>query len=506
MIIYPRRWILVFVCAAILSAHSCIVSAESDDGPVYGEIAVSSEPNGAEIYIDGVSTGKLTNRRILGIIPGIHSVKVTLPGYRDAEINVLVTAGERAFAHLDLKQKVGSLAVLTTPEGAKIYIDGLYKGKSNTIIKEIPEGHHSVSLNLDGYQPGLYSMDVEDGDTLHLSHEFELLPTTGTVVVNCSPDEASVYLDDEYYGLSEMTLEAVEPGSHTLRLTKYGYHNWSSPFEIQAGEIRVFNHALEGKNGTISVLASPSEGEIFLDGRLLGTGSYQGEFPQGTYLMEVKAPGFDLYQKAVEVPYDPIHFDVPLSPLAPALIVEAESKIEENRAFNPEGAEMELKVARALLSDEDYYGAYLAASNASCWAEDVDGDGVPNSLDFWHAMQNDMLYASPLVLLIMVGSVIGFDWKRCRVRPNVELWSNLQEDGSQSLHVETAAGNKKYRTLLCTVYLDGVPVERIVGPGKKTVNIGSLSSGSHIARAVVEVQQLRYGLSECSKELEIAIE
>jgi len=502
------EWRLLRGALCLLLVLSCMysVSAEENEQVELGEIAVSSTPEGAAIYVDDKAMGYVTNRRITDLAPGVHTVRVTYPGYRDDEKIVDVIGGERVFVDFELKPKVGSLTVSTKPEGAKIYIDGYCKGTSNTLVPSIQEGTHTVMLSLEGYKSYSKILQVEDGDTPHISHTFEPLPTTGTVFVNCTPDGAWVYIDDICWGISRTTVSDIDPGSHEILLKKYGYFNWSSRFDIQAGEILEFNNTMEAKNGTVAISSFPVRGEIFVDGIFFGSGLYEGECPQGEHMLEVKAPGFEGYANMIQIPYDPISVPVTLIPLAPAAIAEAEEKIEENRVFDPKNAEIELDSARKLLSEEKYHEAYLSALNASRWAEDVDGDGVPNSFDFWTAITNESLYATPFVLFVMIGGLVGFDWRRCRVKPDVDLRvDEMASDGTWVVHVTPSVNREYYLTMLCTVYLDDDVKERIVTPGSRDVNLGHISSGVHRIRAVVDVQQHRYGRAEISKSIEVEI-
>ena len=70
--------------------------------PATGSIKVTSDPPGAEIWIDTVDTGETTEFTFDGIAPGDHTVKVTLAGYEDAEQTVNVIDGETFTADFTL--------------------------------------------------------------------------------------------------------------------------------------------------------------------------------------------------------------------------------------------------------------------------------------------------------------------------------------------------------------------------------------------------------------------
>jgi hypothetical protein len=61
--------------------------------PAGAEVAVTSEPGGADIYVDGQYEGSTPSQ--LSMIAGEHAVRVARPGYRDWERKVRVSAGAK---------------------------------------------------------------------------------------------------------------------------------------------------------------------------------------------------------------------------------------------------------------------------------------------------------------------------------------------------------------------------------------------------------------------------
>ncbi len=61
-----------------------------------GQILVSSSPEGADIYLDGNSTGRTTNSTLTNVAVGPHTVTLLKDGYGDYEESVTVEGGETA--------------------------------------------------------------------------------------------------------------------------------------------------------------------------------------------------------------------------------------------------------------------------------------------------------------------------------------------------------------------------------------------------------------------------
>ncbi|HTY15447.1 MAG TPA: PEGA domain-containing protein, partial [Methanoregulaceae archaeon] len=70
--------------------------------PTNGSISVNSDPTGAEIFLDGMDTGKDTNVVLDEIQPGVHSVLLNLTGYYNSTVPVTVVKGQTAQVFVSL--------------------------------------------------------------------------------------------------------------------------------------------------------------------------------------------------------------------------------------------------------------------------------------------------------------------------------------------------------------------------------------------------------------------
>ncbi len=59
---------------------------------------------------------------------------------------------------------------------------------------------------------------------------------TGSIYITSQPTKASVYLDGKYLGVyTPTTLSKIPAGTHTIRLTKYGYKALTQGVTVTAG-------------------------------------------------------------------------------------------------------------------------------------------------------------------------------------------------------------------------------------------------------------------------------
>ena len=91
-------------------------------------------------------------------------------------------------------------------------------------------------------------------------------PKTGSIYVDSSPSGASVYLDGSYKGKTPKTITGVSAGSHTIKLSKSGYNDYTRTTSVIAGETKRINLNLRQATGSIYVTSSPSGASVYIDG------------------------------------------------------------------------------------------------------------------------------------------------------------------------------------------------------------------------------------------------
>ena len=212
-----------------------------------GNIAVTSAPANAAIWLDGEKTGLATNTTLTNVPAGEHVITLKLDGYADASMPVTVTAGETATVHLDLTTPTGSLAVTSVPAGARVFIDGADTGKlTNTTIDGIGIGSHTVTLKKDGYVDAAAEIVIEEAKTTTLHLNLEEIITTGNLTVTSVPANATIFLDGAETGeVTNTTLTDIPTGEHTVTLTLNGYHNATQSVTVGAGETATLHFDLE---------------------------------------------------------------------------------------------------------------------------------------------------------------------------------------------------------------------------------------------------------------------
>jgi serine/threonine-protein kinase len=133
---------------------------------------VSSEPNGAEVFINGAKQSGQTPVT-LPLAPGQYNLVLRHQGYDAYSGSVQVKDNAQTQVVTKLTEKVNNRVAWTQvnsdPKGAEIFVDGTPTGKATPARVELPIGIHSVTLKLDGFRPVKRTVQVSDGGTTSLS-------------------------------------------------------------------------------------------------------------------------------------------------------------------------------------------------------------------------------------------------------------------------------------------------------------------------------------------------
>jgi hypothetical protein len=156
--------------------------APSDIAPVSAakpatQLMISSPIDDVTIVLDGKPAGTLPY--IAAVAPGVHNVTLTSKGYFDYQRDVRVLDGSVVPLDVTLQEKPAKVTVVA-PEGARISIDGRFRGASPSPPLEVPPGRHFVTVSANGHEAYSREINVERMETRSL--EAELPATTQRTV------------------------------------------------------------------------------------------------------------------------------------------------------------------------------------------------------------------------------------------------------------------------------------------------------------------------------------
>jgi len=137
--------------------------------------------------------------------------------------------------------QTGKVTVSSAPVGATFFVDSQLRGTSPLTV-DVPFGHHTVRVEMDGYVPQERGISVQSGTVfVDFTLEKAVAPTTGKLTVHTNPQPgATLYVDGTSRGKTPITLD-INPGVHTLRVELAGFPTKEETIDLtslQPGENR----------------------------------------------------------------------------------------------------------------------------------------------------------------------------------------------------------------------------------------------------------------------------
>ena len=254
--------------------------------PAFGSINVSSSVNGAQVLLDGKSTGKTTPCILQEVASGSHRLTIQMTKYAPKQLDVMVNDGETTQASATLDARFAPVTIQSL-SGAQILIDGNQKGQTQ-YNEDLMEGYYDVEVRLAHHRPASKQIHVVVGQPLSLS--LEPTPIYGSLDVMSSPRRANVSIDGQSYGQTPTTIEQLLEGDHTVTLSLEGYAGETRQISIHDGETASINFSLQ--NGReVSIQTDRTGDQIYADGVRIGTSPYHGILTFGNHTVYAMRDG-----------------------------------------------------------------------------------------------------------------------------------------------------------------------------------------------------------------------
>ncbi|MGN0033911.1 MAG: PEGA domain-containing protein [Candidatus Limimorpha sp.] len=176
--------------------------------PIYGALDIQSEPDEAEVYLDGVKIGE-TPLKKNDVLVGNRTIRFEKKGC--ATLTKTYTVEENNMLSVYERLDSGRIISITTGRnGDKIYVDGAYAGLS-PIDVSMGYGTHTVKAERGG-RSVVKDVDVKiNGTQTQLTLEFGKL-----ITITTDKEGDEIYVDGTYAGESPLNID-LSYGSHDIK-------------------------------------------------------------------------------------------------------------------------------------------------------------------------------------------------------------------------------------------------------------------------------------------------
>jgi len=266
---------------------------------VYGSLQIISTPNSARVFIDKweVGTTPYYSDRVL---TGKLDIELHSSGYEGWKSVVEVSLESPVVLNVDLASVVGSLAILSMPMGADVYLDGENIGQTPIIQEGVKKGNHKIELKHKDCVPWTTKITLQAVQENELSADLKTV--YGNLNISSNPSGAKIFLDGKKAGQTPYRLKNIPKGQHKLELKLEGFDKWKKNVNIVSGKEQKVEGKLVNSYGSIEVNTTPSGAVVLLNGKEFGrTPLSRKKIQKGRYHLELKLQGHDTWRSEIQI-------------------------------------------------------------------------------------------------------------------------------------------------------------------------------------------------------------
>jgi formylglycine-generating enzyme required for sulfatase activity len=261
---------LPFVGSVTIEGGGVLQTLEVDLTPNWAQVAITSEPSGAAVSVDGKRVG--TTPLSVDIPAGNHVVGYALGGFKPVSSRIGVTANEaRSLPVAKLQPSDGNLALTSDPGSASVSVDGKYLGDSPLDLYLSPGRAHSVRVSKRGHATRTIEVSVASGESRTIDVTLE--PHYGELAVVAAPPDAEVLVDGSSRGAASQVLRLLAT-PHEIVVRKRGFETFRTEVTIRPDFPQTIQVELVSLDRVVEVPSVIQSGEG-LELRLIDAGTFR---------------------------------------------------------------------------------------------------------------------------------------------------------------------------------------------------------------------------------------
>lgn len=307
-----RRWLVpLLVCSLALSTAGASYAQSVD---AKAEMAAAAKAARAKDWSRALGSYQAANKAspsaeaLEGIANAHYQMKQEGEAYAAYSewletYGAKAPAGKKAAAEARLKelaQKTGALTLEVSEPGANVTIDDRPAGVSPLSAPvRLSAGPHRVHVAKDGFLPFDASPNVVAGGAATLAVKLEAQSTKGRLVVREKTSQPiRVFVDGVDRGDAPWTGE-VEAGPHEVLGKSPTLASAPERVTVERGKETAVELVASATTAPLKIATSDGKGLIYVDGKLVGEGSFSAEMPAGRHQLRVTREGYDPFEEEI---------------------------------------------------------------------------------------------------------------------------------------------------------------------------------------------------------------
>lgn len=236
--------------------------------PLKGILLVTSEPEGAEISLNGYTLGETPRLLTTLLTKDFYIITLKKTGFLDNKIEVRFDGRRPLVRNVKLILNSGVANIMSDPEGAEVILNGISRGVTPVIVPEIPNGRMSLVLKKEGFKTVSQEIAINPGDKPNLHYALEPLP--GRLNISSVPQGARFYINGEPRGNGPISIGEIKPGTYTIKAEMDGFDSVLRDVTIENGATVNEEFKMVSNLAKLEIRTRPSGIEVEIDGRKFG--------------------------------------------------------------------------------------------------------------------------------------------------------------------------------------------------------------------------------------------
>ncbi len=247
-------------------------------------LEVKSEPEGADIYVNGEKVGK-TPLEVDVYEFGKLKVELKLDGYFEYAGEVEVSED---YHDLNVKlEKAGFLEVKSIPTGADVILNGEVVGKTPLYLPKVKKDKHVIKLALADYQDYSEEVDLTSVDRVKVEAKLEKMRSKVNLVGIKGNVNVLIKGEGIEKGVFKLPAKEIELvyGVYEIKLNKLGYYSTVRKIRVNKPNMDIVL-SIEPKSKFTSIVLSaflPGAGQIYMGRENIGMPLIVSEILAGAF-------------------------------------------------------------------------------------------------------------------------------------------------------------------------------------------------------------------------------
>ena len=192
-----------------------------------GAVSISTEPTGAEIWLDGYLLPGLSSPCVVSALPaGSHTIEIQKDGYHAFSGSVTIAPHETTLVQTEMARNLGDLKVRVKPWGS-IYVDGKMVMENSNIVftGRFGTGPHNLRVVHPTFGRWEQQVELSDRNLLEMEIDFNRFVNVPVTAfdVDGNPVWADIVVDNHETGDVTPKEVALRIGLRTVAAKKEGY-------------------------------------------------------------------------------------------------------------------------------------------------------------------------------------------------------------------------------------------------------------------------------------------